>query len=160
MGPKAFVNGGWGVSAIFLTVSGWLSCIACLKLVDAGLALDIYSYPLVVEKILGKKMRLILEVAIALTQFSFAISYATFLIKSCQSTIDNIFNVDSNIMYYIVVVIILLTILTWVRNLAKFSFAFIFGNILILVTVIMISVFAIKLIQEQDGMGPDIEFIN
>ena len=67
MGPKAFVNGGWGVSAIFLTVSGWLSCIACLKLVDAGLALDIYSYPLVVEKILGKKMRLILEVCIALT---------------------------------------------------------------------------------------------
>ena len=67
---------------------------------------------------------------------------------------------DSNTIYYIVVVTILLTILTWVRNLAKFSFAFIFGNLLILVTVIYITVFAIKLIQEQDGKGPDIEFIN
>ena len=78
--PKAFVNGGYGVSGIFIAGSGIVSLLACLKLVDAGLATNIYSYPLVVEKILGKKSRVIVEIAITLTQFSFVISHITFLI--------------------------------------------------------------------------------
>ena len=35
--PKAFVNGGFGVSGFFVAASGILSLLAALKLVDAGL---------------------------------------------------------------------------------------------------------------------------
>lgn len=65
--PKAFVNGGWGISAIFLFFSGVISLIACLKLADVALATNLYSYPLAVEKILGTKSKFFLELAIVLT---------------------------------------------------------------------------------------------
>lgn len=65
--PRAFSNGGWGASAILLMASGYLSLIACLKLVDTGLTLNLYSYPLAVEKALGKKARWVVDVAICLT---------------------------------------------------------------------------------------------
>ena len=151
--PKAFVNGGYGVSGIFIAGSGIVSLLACLKLVDAGLATNIYSYPLVVEKILGKKSRVIVEIAITLTQFSFVISHITFLIQSCKTTIDTLLEVDSPIAYYIVAVCTINTLLSWVRNLAKFSFTFIVGNFLIITAVIYVSVYAGKHI---DGLGPDI----
>ena len=67
LAPKAFLNGGGGISTIFVLTSGILSMIACLKLADVGLALNLYSYPLSIEKILGRKSRIVLEVAIALT---------------------------------------------------------------------------------------------
>ena len=65
--PKAFSNGGWGISAIFLLTSGYFSMIACLKLVDVGLQLNLYSYSLAVEKALGKNARVFIDVAIMLT---------------------------------------------------------------------------------------------
>ena len=148
------------MSAFFIVLSGTISLVACQKLVDAGLATSIYSYPLLVEKVLGKKSRVILEIAIALTQFSFVISHITFLIESCRGTIDNLFSVESSIAFYIIAVCIIYTLLSWVRNLAKFSFTFIVGNVLIIVAVIYVCVFAGKLFGEQGGKGPDLEFIN
>ena len=88
LGPKAFLNGGWGISNIFMITSGALSLYATLKLVDVGLATKLYSYPLAVERILGKKWRFVLEIAIAMTQFSFAISHGSFIINSFKGTID------------------------------------------------------------------------
>ena len=67
MAPKAFVNGGWGISTIFMVISGILSLIACRRLIDVGLALEIYSYSLVVKKVLGSTAEVILEIAISLT---------------------------------------------------------------------------------------------
>ena len=62
--------------------SGTLSLTAAKKLVDAGLTLNLYSYPLAVEKILGKKARWVIDVAISLTQFSFTIAHIAFLLET------------------------------------------------------------------------------
>ena len=51
--PKTFVSGGQGVSAIFMAFSGVISLIGCYKLVDSGLAVKIYSYPLLAQKVYG-----------------------------------------------------------------------------------------------------------
>ena len=129
-------------------------------MVDTGLATKLYSYPLIVEKVLGKKFRVVLELLIAMTQFSFAISHIIFLIESCRSTIDHFFDVESNVVYYVIVIVIMNTSLSWVRNLANFSFTFIFGNFLIILTIIFVTVHASKIMGEQGGKGPNIEFIN
>ena len=78
--PKAFYDAGWLTSALFIFGSGVLNCIACCKLIDTGMKENIFSYPLIVEHILGKKARVVLEISIALTQFAFVISHFTFLI--------------------------------------------------------------------------------
>ena len=146
--PKACANGGWGATSIFMITSGFLSLIACHKLVDAGLATNLFSYPLVVQKVLGKRSRVILEICIALTQFSFAISHVTFLIESCKSTVDILFAVESKLVYYAIVVCIVYSLLSWVRNLAKFSFTFIIGNLLIVVAVIYVTAYAVTVFKE------------
>lgn len=38
MMPKAFLNGGWGASAIFMACSGFINLVTTSKLIDAGLA--------------------------------------------------------------------------------------------------------------------------
>ena len=157
--PTAFANGGWGVSGFFLVTSGILSLIACQKLVDVGLALSIYSYPLVVQKVLGKKARVFIEVAIALTQYSFIISHITFMIASNKTTIDSLFSVDSNLIYYCMAVCICCTLLSWVRNLAKFSFTFMVGNLLILITTLYVTGYASKMLTAE-GAGPGTVFFN
>lgn len=144
--PKAFTNGGWGLSSIFMVFSGLISLWACNKLVETGLATRIYSYPLVVEKILGKKSRLVLEIAIVLTQFSFAISHVIYLFESLKVTFDSLFDTETNLAIYLVMVLVIYTLLSWVRNLAKFSFTFITGNFLIVATIIFVSVYAGKLL--------------
>ena len=98
---------------------------------------------------------MVVEILIALTQFSFVISHVVFLIQSCKTTIDTLLEVDSKIGYYILAVCTILTLLSWVRNLAKFSFTFIVGNFLIITAVIYVSVYAGKLLS-QDGIGPGI----
>ena len=105
-------------------VSGTLSLIACHLLIDTGLATNIYSYPLVVEKVLGRKFRITVETFIALTQYTFAISFTAFIIKSFKSTIDKLWDVDSEISTYIVVICLVLSLLSWTRNLARLSFTF------------------------------------
>mmetsp|Transcript_12476 Transcript_12476/g.20971 ORF Transcript_12476/g.20971 Transcript_12476/m.20971 type:complete len:108 (+) Transcript_12476:1128-1451(+) len=60
---------------------------------------------------------------------------------------------------YTVPLVALLSVLAWVRNIAKFSFTFLFANILILVSATIISIYAISDIMEK-GLHPDIRFIN
>lgn len=65
--PKAFANGGWLASSVFLIVSGIVTTSCAIKLVEAGLKLEVYSYSLIVEKTFGKVGKVILEIMIALT---------------------------------------------------------------------------------------------
>ena len=158
--PKAFSNAGWGMASIFIISSGVISLLACNMLVDTGLSLKIYSYPLIVQQVLGKKWRVVLEVAIALTQYSFAISHLSFFMQSIKSTVDSLFQLETSMMPYAIAVCIIFSTISWVRDLAKFSFTFIVGNILIITAVIFVTVQANKLMGEQNGTGPDFNFIN
>lgn len=157
--PKAFVDGGWLTSGIFLCTSGFISCLACTKLVDTGLATKLYSYPLCIEKFLGKKARVFLEAAIALTQMAFVISHVTFLIDSFKSTYDTLFEADSSIIIYGVLICITYTMLSWVRNLAKFSFTFMIGVSLALLTSVYVLCYASIQINDN-GIGPNIQKLN
>ena len=123
-------------------------------LVYVGLQAHIYSYPLLVERILGKKSRFLLEVAIALTQYGFVVSYVVYLTTSWSTAINTFFSVDTDPFPYAVAVFVIFTLLSWVRDLTKFSFAFTFGVLMIVITVIYLMGYACKMIAEN-GMGPN-----
>ena len=153
------MDGGWLTSGIFLCSSGFISCLACTKLVDTGLAIKLYSYPLCIENFLGPKARVILEGAIALTQMGFVISHVTFLIDSFKSTYDSLYDADSSMIVYGLLICIAFTMLSLVRNLAKFSFTFMIGVSLSLLVSVYVLCFASIRISEN-GMGPDIQKLN
>ena len=77
-----------------------------------------------------------------------------------KSTIDGLFNVDSSMLPYALIVCTIFTTISWVRDLAKFSFTFLVGTILIIITVIYVLAQAGSLISDQGGAGPDVNFIN
>ena len=158
--PKAFSNGGWGISAIFMVMSGGLSCLACLKLVDVGLQLNLYSYPLAVEKALGRKARVFIDVAISLTQFCFVISHVTFLISASKNSVDSLSGWDTSVALYGGIVLMVYTLLSWVRNLAAFSFTFLIGTVLIIISCIFVMGKAGVMFFDGSAVPGEVPFIN
>ena len=86
------------------------------------------------------------------------VSHTTFLLQSAKTTFDTLLQVDSSKTIYIVLVIVAFTLLGLVRNLAKFSFTFMLGIVLIAFSTIYVSIFAVKKMVDQGGIGPDLPF--
>lgn len=146
--PSAFLSGGWGMSTIILFTVAFLTTVCTLKLVESGQHLKIYSYSLLAEKALGKKGKVFLDITVMLTQYSFTVSHILFIVKSLKSTFDVALGVSTNPWLYASVMICILTPLAWVRNIATFSFSFMIGNIMILLTFIIVCIFCITVIAE------------
>ena len=158
--PKTYQNGGLGMTSIFIAGSALISTYCVGKLVDAGLQTKLYSYSLIVERALGKKGRFGLDVMISLTQFCFSIAAIIFIINTFKITFDMLLVTETNPWIYGGVVICIFTPIAWVRNIAKFSFTFMLGNLLILLAVAYVTVYCFMVMDRQGGMGPDIKFIN
>lgn len=98
---------------------------------------------------------------IVLSQFSFSISQLSFCVMTTKDIIMSLLNVSakplpvegetavsnslidmSNVWTYGVVIIAISSLLAWVRNLENFRFVFLFANILLMSTVLMISCYA------------------
>lgn len=71
---KAFDNGGWAFSSICLIISGVFTLICALKLIKIGKQYRCYCYGQIVNRIIGKKGRIVLEIMIVLTQFTFCMT--------------------------------------------------------------------------------------
>ena len=134
--------------------------VAVHKLIETGLSTKLYSYPLIVEKVLGKTPRIILEIAIALTHFLFIALSIIYLIESWSTGIEGLFGAKSELYLYAIVVFVIYTLLSWVRDLAKFSFAFILGFTMIMITLFAVVGYGSWLVAEQGGAGPDLQFFN
>lgn len=93
---------------------------------------------------------------VASTQWSFVVSHITYLYTTYKDTVDIWTKANTNPLYYIIGLLIVYMPISWVRNIAKFSFTFMIGNLLILITLIVISVYAVSLMIQQEGIGPNI----
>lgn len=131
-----------------------------LKLVSAGQKLGLQSYSLIALKALGPKGKQILDVMIALTQFSFSLSLCSFITQSFQSIIKSQFGIDMEIWTIDFVMLAILIPISWVRNISKFSFTFLIGNSLILSTIIIVTVVLSFRLYDQGELGPGILPIN
>jgi amino acid permease len=143
--PYSFLTGGWLISAGMLICSSIITTICACMLVDAGTKLKIYNYPLVVEKTLGKPAKIGLDVMVALTQWSFVVSHITYLYTTYKQTVDQIAGGNSQPIFYIIGLLMIYTPISWARNIAKFAVTYTIGNLLILLTLIVISVYSIDL---------------
>ena len=63
-------------------------------------------------------------------------------------------------MIYAVGIVIILTPMVWTRNIAKLSWAYLMGVVMLLVCYVVVVVFCAKQMSEQGGLGPGIVPIN
>ena len=158
--PKAFANGGYLFSPIALFLSGFFTTICALRLIKIGKHLNCFSYSEIVKKAFGQRGRRTLDFMIFMTQYAFTISSIAYQSKSLMGLIrhyyglpelmDTIVKVENdeleiisgsyldNIWTYGVFIITILTLLAWVRNIATFRFTFLFANILLVTSVIIV----------------------
>lgn len=136
--PGAFRLGGMIGSPMLLVASAIVTTICVAKLVHVGQFLNTHCYSLVMEQAFGTTGRIVLDIMIALTQFSFSISQMAFLTTSLKTTVDSTFMVNSHKEIYAVMLVFVMTPVAWVRNFAKFSFTYFLGNVLVLFVVIIL----------------------
>jgi proton-coupled amino acid transporter len=97
---------------------------------------------------------------IAITQFSFTIAHMGFIIGSFKSTIDDIFEVNTNPYLYSWLLMCILTPLACVRNIAKFSFTFLIGVLMILISFFVVSIFCFKEIYDSGHVAEGTQMFN
>lgn len=153
--PSTYVNGGWGMSTLLFIFAAWISTVCVIQLVEAGVRTGIYSYGGIVEKTLGKRAKLLADIMIAMTQYSFTISHFTFETESLKSSVDGIFGLDTSKAYYAVLVLMICIPIAWIRDIGKLSWTFMLGSFIILATVIVTCIYCISFL-EQSGPGPDL----
>ena len=110
-------------------------------------------------KVLGKKGKYLVDIMIALTQLSFSLSLITYIITSAQSMIHTYTGYQVWIWHVAMGMWCVLVPIAWVRNIAKFSFTFLIGNLCIMSTVVIVSVYMTKDVYET-GFGPGLVAMN
>ena len=93
---------------------------------------------------LGKRGKVILDIMIAATQFSFSLSLASYITTAWQNVIKSVAGIEINIWVLGVALLFILVPIAWVRNISKFSFTFLVGNLLILTTVVIVTMLLFK----------------
>lgn len=98
---------------------------------------------------------------IAITQFSFSLSLVSFITQAWKSIAKEVFGYEADIWVFAGALMCILIPIAWVRDIGKFSFTFLLGNLLILSTVIIVSiVLLIKLKGSGGEFAESIEAIN
>ena len=99
---------------------------------------------MLVLKAFGPTGKFAMDIMISLAQYSFTISHIAFIIESLKSTIDSSFDIKSNYLAYVILVLAILPPVAWVNNIAKFAFTYMLGNLLIFLTVITVCVYCVS----------------
>lgn len=77
--PSAFINGGWGVTMIFLAISALCTCYCSHLLLDARAAAKAESYTALGRTCYGFTGELLVNLAVASSQMGFVIAFIYFI---------------------------------------------------------------------------------
>lgn len=164
------------MSTVCLLFSAYITTICAIKLIKAGQKIQCFCYSQIVKRALGKKGELMLNIMVSLSQFSFTVTFNSFMAQTSMDVFTSIFlgakqgdtsyeKMDlafgdlRNVWTYGLVFIIVSSCLVMVRNISCFSFTFILGNILILLSVIIICIYSAHNLV-SNGLGSGIILVN
>lgn len=125
------------------------------------------SYSLLAQTVFGRKGKIALDIMVALTQFTFAISFVSFISTAWKEATEAFFNFDGlewDRWLYAILMMVICSGISLVRDITKFSPTFLFGNLMILanivVVVIYLSIRVSKPKEEGGGWGTGYQAIN
>lgn len=167
--PKNCLNGGWLFSLFAMILSFFITYFCLLKLIQARDVLKGGSFSDVAYVALGRPGKYLLEVFLCVMLYGFVIALLYFAIINLKSVADSIFGQEVDIHYLGkhslhdvlgVFIFVVATPLTFVRRIEKFAFTHMFADFLVLLTAIVIIVFASIHISEKKVWGEGVQMIN
>jgi proton-coupled amino acid transporter len=108
----------------------------------------------------GKTGRLITDILLVSTQFSFLLPFIVFLTENARAVFSKILGLKISIWYYAAVCFGLLAPLVWVRKISKFSNFHIFADLAIVLTILVVIGFGCLEIRENGVKWDEIRWIN
>ena len=111
--------------------------------------LGLYNFGEIAEAALGKTGKIVVDIILATCQFSFTIAQITFTLTALSKNIGND-KIDR--WYFAIGLICLYAPLAWVRKIQYFSAGYIIGNLMIILTITVVSVYSVIQIKEH-GVG-------
>ena len=159
--PCSFANGGYILSPCAMVLACFFEGLCAARLTTVALQYEIYSYPLLMKRAMGEKGLLASRIFISIAHWQFTVGQLTFTLKSLQSTTAAWSGTLTPLWVFGLCIWMAYTPINWIRRLEYFSQAFIFAVSMIILAVIVTSVFAFGLVQDNAGEpGPDFVPIN
>ncbi|KAG1471792.1 hypothetical protein G6F56_001921 [Rhizopus delemar] len=158
--PKAFENGGLGLSIVLIVLISAICLLAFQRLVNTQLSLG-GSYGDIGGILYGQWIRFLILFFIVISQIGFVCSYFIFISGNLVKAVDVLSNCASVITekHYIWFPLIILIPCSLVRHIAKLSFTMIFADVLILFGLICVIYFTADQLRTA-GVGPNIAAVN
>jgi amino acid permease len=104
---------------------------------------------------MGNRGKQLIDFMIMITQFSFTISQVSFVVSGFKSFIDYVFDSNADQWSIAALIIVIYTLLSWVRKIQKFSFAYMLGSFLILFVCSIIAIYCLQKLS-RDGIAEGI----
>ena len=160
--PKNFVNGGWGFSAIAMILSYFLTIFCAKLLLDTRAALGgRLSFSEIGEKTWGKPGKIMVDITLVASQVSFVTAYVYFIASNMQSIIQHATVKDDGTLpepvskwYFGLLCLCIYVPLCMVRKVEKLAKTHLFGDVMILFTILVIFVYA-SVEASKNGFKPE-----
>ena len=133
--PIGFKYGGWLFSPLILIFVCFFETTMAIRLAQVANTVKIYRYPDLVEFAFGPSIRVIFQIVVAILHFSFTITMLAFFALSLSHLNKNIFDIDWDIWWYILITVIVLAPIVWIRTLESFRYGYIYCAVVIVFVV-------------------------
>jgi proton-coupled amino acid transporter len=98
--PSAFINGGWGVTMLFLLVSAICTCYCSHLLLDARAAAKAESYTALGKIAYGFTGEMLVNLAVASSQMGFVIAFVYFIKANLHEIAEQAWGKDINVNWF------------------------------------------------------------
>lgn len=152
--PDSFNQAGWLFQVISLSFSCCLTIFCAYLLIEVRKIVRLPSYSDMGEKLYGRAGKILVNIALFLSQAGFCCAYIRFIVYNFHTIFQDIFNLDkeneTDEYYTAAFCLIIFTLLCWVRKIEIFAQTHIFADIMILLTLLYVIIMGIYQISDPE----------
>lgn len=136
--PKSFINGGWAFSCATMIMSGLVTTLCALKLIETRRKLGCNSYTQIGYILFGNPGRIITDITLVISQMGFCCAYVYFIKENLHSIFFHAYGVDINTKIFALIFFFVFVFLGWVRKIEVFAATHLFADIMIVLTLLTV----------------------
>ena len=142
--PKNFKNGGWAWALVSMVLSFILTLVCMIKLLECKARTPGGRFSDIGMKAMGLKGKYLVDVFLTLAQLGFVTAYIYFIVTSLHDVVFDLTNpnYDTPRIWFGLLCFVIYVPLCLVRKIEKFAWTHILADALILITTIVIIVYA------------------